>query len=186
MTNAQGQQLSFTVINIGDYSDWVASMQVVQQNLQAVGVKLTPQNLTSTAYFSDLYNGHYQLAYGDQQTFGPSAYYELNNWLNSANTAPIGKTAASNYERYSNKSTDALLNQYAGTTSAATQQSILDQVQQVMLSEVPIIPVVEGVDWYQYDTGSFTGWPTQGNPYAQPAAYAYPDLEQVLLHLEPK
>jgi peptide/nickel transport system substrate-binding protein len=186
MANAQGQQLSFTVINIGDYSDWVASMQVVQQNLQAVGIKLTPQNLTSTAYFSDLYNGHYQLAYGDQQTFGPSAYYELNNWLNSANTAPIGKTAASNYERYSNKSTDALLDQYAGTTSAATQQSILDQVQQVMLSEVPIIPVVEGVDWYQYDTRSFTGWPTQGNPYAQPAAYAYPDLEQVLLRLEPK
>ena len=25
-----------------------------------------------------------------------------------------------------------------------------------------------------------------GNPYAQPAAYAYPDMEQVLLHLQPK
>jgi peptide/nickel transport system substrate-binding protein len=186
MANAQGQQLSFTIINIGDYSDWVASVQVVQQNLAAVGIKLTPQNLTSTAYQNDLFSGHYQLAYGDQLTFGPSPYYELNNWLNSALTAPVGKTAASNYERYSSKSTDALLNQYASTTSASTQQSILNQVQQVMLSEVPIIPVVEGVNWYQYDTGSFTGWPTQANPYAQPAAYAYPDLEQVLLHLEPK
>jgi peptide/nickel transport system substrate-binding protein len=55
-----------------------------------------------------------------------------------------------------------------------------------MLTQLPVIPVVEAVDWYQYNTGKITGWPTPGNPYAQPAAYAYPDMEQVLLHLQPK
>jgi peptide/nickel transport system substrate-binding protein len=186
MTNAAGQKLKLTVINIGDYSDWVASMQVIQQNLKAVGIQLSANNLSSTAFQTALFNGRYQLAYFDQQTFGPSAYYELNNWLNSANTAPIGKTAASNYERYSNKNTDALLDQYATTTSTSEQQNILNKVQEVMLNEVPVIPVVEAVDWYQYDTGSFSGWPTPGNPYAQPSAYAYPDNEQVLLRLAPK
>jgi peptide/nickel transport system substrate-binding protein len=186
MTNAAGQKLSFTVINIGDYSDWVASMQVIQQNLKAIGIQISPKNLSNTDFDQDLFFGKYQLAYYDQQTFGPSAYYELNNWLNSANTAPVGKTAASNYERYSNKTTDALLDQYAGTTSAAKQQQIMNQIQQVMLRDVPIIPVVEAVDWYQYDTGTFTGWPTPDNPYAQPSAYAFPDNEQVLLHLAPK
>jgi peptide/nickel transport system substrate-binding protein len=186
MTNAAGQKLSFTVDNIGDYSDWVASMQVIQQDLKAVGIQITPDNLSNTDFDSEVYYGKFQLAYYDQQTFGPSAYYELNNWLNSANTAPVGQVAASNYERYSNPATDALLNQYSTTTSTATQQSIMDKIQQVMLSQVPIIPVVEAVDWYQYDTGSFTGWPTSSNPYAQPSAYAYPDNEQVLLHLSPK
>ena len=47
MTNAAGQKLAFTVNNIGDYSDWVASMQVIQQNLNAVGIKLTPHNLSN-------------------------------------------------------------------------------------------------------------------------------------------
>jgi peptide/nickel transport system substrate-binding protein len=186
MTNAAGQKLSFTVINIGDYSDWVASMQVIQQDLKAIGIQVTPDNLSNTDFDSDLFFGKYQLAYYDQQTFGPSAYYELNNWLNSANTAPVGKTAASNYERYSNPATDKLLNEYATTTSASMQQSIMNQIQQVMVTEVPIIPVTEAVDWYQYDTGSFTGWPTPSNPYAQPSAYAFPDNEQVLLHLAPK
>jgi peptide/nickel transport system substrate-binding protein len=186
MTNAAGQKLSFTVINIGDYSDWVASMQVIQQDLKAIGIQVSPDNLSNTDFDSDLFFGKYQLAYYDQQTFGPSAYYELNNWLNSADTAPVGKTAASNYERYSNPQTDKLLNEYATTTSASEQQSILNQIQQVMLTDVPIIPVVEAVDWYQYDTGSFTGWPTPGDPYAQPSAYAFPDNEQVLLHLAPK
>ena len=186
MTNAAGQKLSFTVINIGDYSDWVASVQVIQQELKAIGIQITPDNLSNTDFDADLFYGKYQLAYYDQQTFGPSAYYELNNWLNSANTAPVGKTAASNYERWSSPATDKLLNQYATTTDPATQRSILDQIQQTMLTEVPIIPVVEAVDWYQYDTGTFSGWPTPSNPYAQPSAYAFPDNEQVLLHLSPK
>jgi peptide/nickel transport system substrate-binding protein len=186
MANASGQKLQFTVINIGDYSDWVASMQVIQQDLKAVGISITPSNLSNTDYQADLFNGHYQLAYVEQYTFGPGPYYELNNWLNSANTAPVGKQAASNYERYSNPATDKLLNEYATTTSAAMQQSILNQLQQVMLSQVPFIPVVEGVDWYQYDTTSITGWPTSSDPYAQPPAWAFPDNEQVLLHLAPK
>ncbi len=186
MANAAGQKLSFSVINIGDYSDWVASMQVIQQDLKAIGIQITPHNLSNTDFDSDLFFGKYQLAYYDQQTFGPSAYYELNNWLNSANTAPVGKTAASNYERYSNPQTDKLLNQYATTTSTSEQQTIMNQIQQVMLTDVPIIPVVEAVDWYQYDTGSFTGWPTTGDPYAQPSPFSFPDNEQVLLHLAPK
>jgi peptide/nickel transport system substrate-binding protein len=185
MVNAAGQQLSFTIINIGDYSDWVASMQVIQQELKAVGIAVNPDNLTNTTYEQQLYTGKYQLAYAEQPTFGPGQYYELADWLSSANTAPIGQTAATNYERYSNTATDALINQYAATTNTATQHSIVDQLEQVMLSQVPLIPVVEGVDWYQYDTNGFTGWPTASDPYAQPPAWAYPDNEQVLLRLQP-
>jgi peptide/nickel transport system substrate-binding protein len=185
MANSKGQKLSFSIINIGDYSDWVASVQVVQQNLKAVGIQITPDNLTNTAFTAALYAGKYQLAYYDQQSFGPGPYYELRNWLLSTNSAPIGQTAASNYERYKNPATDALINSYAGTTSTTEQHTIVDQLQQVMLADLPIIPVVEAVDWYQYDTSNHSGWPTPGNPYAQPSAYAFPDMEQVLLHLSP-
>jgi peptide/nickel transport system substrate-binding protein len=186
MANAQGQKLSFSIINIGDYSDWVASVQVIQQNLKAVGIQITPDNLTNTAFTAALYAGKYQLAYYDQQSFGPGPYYELRNWLDSANTAPIGQTAVSNYERYKNPATDQLIHSYAGTTSVTEQHNIVNQLQQVMLADLPIIPVVEAVDWYQYSTQHHTGWPTPGNPYAQPSAYAFPDMEQVLLHLAPK
>jgi peptide/nickel transport system substrate-binding protein len=184
MANAKGQKLSFSVINIGDYSDWVASMQVVQQNLKAVGISVTPDNLTNTAFTAALYAGKYQMAYYDQQSFGPGPYYELRNWLLSTNSAPIGQTAASNYERYSNPATDALLHSYAATASTTEQHSIVNQLAQVMLTQLPIIPVVEAVDWYQYNTANHSGWPTPGNPYAQPSAYAFPDMEQVLLHLK--
>lgn len=180
-----GKQLAFSVINIGGNSDWVASLQVIQQELAAVGIKVTVDNLSGTDFDNDLYNGKYQLAY-DNETGGPSPYYELRQWLYSANSAPIGKPAASNWERYSNPTTDKLFNEYAATTSAAVQHHIVDQLEQVMLSDVPVIPITESVDWYQYDTGSFSGWVTQSDPFAQPAPYAYPDNEMVLLRLKAK
>ena len=133
MANSQGQKLSFNIINIGDYSDWVASVQVIQQELKAVGIQLNPDNLSNTDFDADLYNGKYQLAYYDQQTFGPSPYYELRDWLDSAGTAPIGQQAATNYERYSNPATDKLFTQYASSTSETQQHSIMNQIQGVML-----------------------------------------------------
>ncbi len=179
-----GKQLSFSVINIGGFSDWVASMSVIQQELKAVGIQITPDNLAQNDFLSRLYSGNYQLAYY-AQTGGPTPYYEFRQWLYSANSAPIGKNAASNWERYSNPATDQLLNQYAATTDTAAQHQIVDQLQQVVLSDVPYIPITGDVAWFQYNTASFTGWPTPSNPYAIPAAYAYPDMGQVLLHLSP-
>jgi peptide/nickel transport system substrate-binding protein len=180
-----GKKLSFSVINIGGYSDWVASMSVVQQELKAAGIQITPQNLAQNDFTSRLYSGNFQLAYYDQPG-GPSPYYEFRQWLYSKNSAPIGKNASTNWERYINPATDKLLDDYAATTDTATQHQIVNQLQQVLLSDVPYIPVTTSVNWFQYNTATFTGWPTPSNPYALPAAYAYPDMGQVLLHLSPK
>src|ERR1700761_105050 len=180
-----GKQLSFSVINIGGFSDWVADMSVIQQELKAVGIAITPDNLAQNDFLSRLYSGNFQFAYY-AQTGGPTPHYEVRQWLYSANSAPIGKNASSDWERYSNPATDNLLNEYSQTTNTATQHQIMDQLQQVVLSDVPFIPITEEVGWFQYNTASFTGWPSPSDPYAMPDAYAYPDMGQVLLHLAPK
>src|SRR5207253_14466 len=36
----QGKPLSFSMINIGGYSDWVASAQIVESELKAVGIEV--------------------------------------------------------------------------------------------------------------------------------------------------
>ncbi|MGO9558476.1 MAG: ABC transporter substrate-binding protein [Acidimicrobiales bacterium] len=177
-----GQELSFTIVNNGGYSDWVAGVNVIQSDLAAVGIAVKPENLSDTTYLADVDDGNYQLGY-DAETGGPGPYYEERQWLYSPNSAPIGKSAASDWERYSNPATDALIDDYAKTTSTATQQTIVDDLQKVMLADVPVIPVTEEVDWYQYDTENIGGWVTSSDPYAQPAQYASPDWGVVLLHL---
>jgi len=181
-----GKPLSFTMVNIGGYSDWVASALIVQGDLKAVGIKVTPENLSSTTYDADVYNGNYQLAYDGNEAGGPSPYYELRQELYSPNSAPIGKSASSNWERYYNKNVDKLIDEYAATTSSMKQHSIVDKLEAAMVRDIPIIPITEGVDWYQYNTKSLTGWVTPKNPYAKPAAYEVPDWGVMLLHLRPK
>ncbi|HEY3607146.1 MAG TPA: ABC transporter substrate-binding protein, partial [Pseudonocardiaceae bacterium] len=180
-----GKRLSFHVINQGGYSDWVATMQVVIQGAKAAGIEIIPDNLSSNDYNDKLFNGNFDLAYYGE-TGGPSPYYELRQWLYSANSAPIGQQASTNFERYSDPQTDALLDQYGQTTDLAQQKQIIAKLEQVVLTQVPVIPVTESVDWYQYDTSHFTGWPTPQNQFALPAAFQVPDMGIVLLHLSPK
>jgi peptide/nickel transport system substrate-binding protein len=181
-----GKPLSFTMINIGGYSDWVASAQIVQQNLKAIGIKVTPENLSSTTYDADNYTGKFQLSYNGNLSGGPAPYYELRQLLYSKNSAPIGKNAATNWERYINPAVDKLIDSYAATADPAKQHEIVRKLEKVMVTDIPVIPVTEGVDWYQYNTKDLTGWVTEQNPYAQPAAYVYPDWAVVLMNLKPK
>lgn len=180
-----GKQLSFSIINNGGFSDWVAAVNVIETDLKAVGISLTPDNLSDTTWLSDLETGRYQLAYS-WDSGGPTPYYELRALLYSGNTAAIGTSAADDWERYISKSTDALFSTYASTTNSAVQHTVIDELQKVMLDDVPVIPVTEAVDWYQYDTQYIGGWVTPSDPYAQPNQYAVPDWGVLLLHLYEK
>jgi peptide/nickel transport system substrate-binding protein len=181
-----GKPLSFTMINISGYTDWIASAQIVQQELKAIGIKVTTSNLSGTTFDNDMYKGQFELAYNGNEAGGPAPYYELRQELYSKNSAPIGKTASSNWERYSNKKVDQLIESYAGTTSSAKQHAIINQLEAAMVRDIPIIPVTAGVDFYQYNTKSLTGWVLPKNPYAKPSPYEVPDWGVVLTHLKPK
>jgi peptide/nickel transport system substrate-binding protein len=177
-----GQPLSFTIKTISGYSDWDASLQIITQELKAVGISVTVQDENSTPYTTDIQTGKYQLAYagsgGPAASPGPSPYYELRGWLFSGN---IGST---NYPRFKSAAVDALFNKYPAASSSQ-QVQIIHQIQKIMVSQIPFIPTTEGVDWYQYDTTNVGGWPTQSDPYAQPSPYAFPDDGQVVTHLYP-
>jgi peptide/nickel transport system substrate-binding protein len=177
-----GTPLAFTIKTISGYSDWDSSLQLITQQLKAVGIKVTAQDENTTTYTADLQGGHFQLAYGGSggpaPSPGPSPYYELRGLLFS------GSIGVTNYERFKSPSTDTLFNQYS-SANQADQVNIIHQIQKVMVDQVPLIPVTEGVDWYQYDTSHIAGWPTQSNPYAQPSPYQSPDMGVVLTHLVP-
>jgi peptide/nickel transport system substrate-binding protein len=179
-----GKEIKLSIITNGGYSDWVADIQIMAQELDKVGIDATPETPAANTFYADVYAGKYQLAY-NVESGGPTPFYEMRQWLYSKNSAPEGTAAASNWERYDNPSVDKLLNSYGVTTSAATQASIVDQLQNVMVTQYPVIPILEEVDWFQYNSKEFTGYPTKTNPYAQPGLYNEPDWGYVLDNLKP-
>jgi peptide/nickel transport system substrate-binding protein len=173
--------LNLDVITITGYTDWDASLAVIKQELAPIGINLTVDDLAQQTFLDRLFNGDFDLAYYGQAG-GPTPYYELRQLLYSKNSAPIGQQASTNYERYINPAVDALFDQYP-IASDADQVSIIKQIEAAMLHDVPIIPTTEAVDWFQFNDSDILGWPTPSQPYAQPAAFNVPDVEQVLLHL---
>lgn len=174
--------LKLSVITITGYTDWDVNLAVIKQELKPIGINLTVDDLENQAFNSKLFTGNFDLAYDDSQEHGPTPYYELRYVLDSANTAPIGKNATGNYERYKNPAVDRLLNEYP-SASASGQVAIIKKISTYVLKDIPIIPTVGYGNWYQYDNADLQGWPTQSNPYAQPGPYTVPDNEQVLLRL---
>ena len=146
---------------------------------------VTLQTPAQATFYSNLYAGKYQLAY-NAEAGGPTPFYEMRQWLFSKNSAAIGTAAASNWERYSNPATDALLAQYGATTSVTMQKSIIAKLESVMVNQAPVIPVLEEVDWFQYNPTTINNFPTAANPYAQPGLYNQPDWGYVLDKLAPK
>lgn len=177
-----GQPLSFTIQTISGYSDWDASLAIITQELKAAGIAVTVQDENSGPYTTNLQGGKFQLAYagsgGPAPSPGPSPYYELRGLLYSGN---IGST---NYSRFKNATADALFNQYPAD-SPSQQLQVVYKIEKIMDTQFPVIPVTEGVDWFQYETSTFTGWPTAADPYAQPSPYQSPDMGVVLTHLKP-
>jgi peptide/nickel transport system substrate-binding protein len=179
-----GKKLALTIITNGGYSDWVASMQVVTQQLKKAGIDATLQTPAANTFYAEVYAGKYQLAY-NAETGGPTPFYEMRQWLYSKNSAPIGTAAASNWERYNSPAVDKLLNQYFTTTSSASQHAIVAKLENVMVTQYPVIPLLEEVDWFQYNSKDFTGYPSPKNPYAQAGLYNEPDWGYVLDNLKP-
>ena len=175
--DASGKRLSFTLKTVSGYTDWDSSLAVVKQQLKAAGIEVKIVDEDSGQLLDELKNGKFELGYWGQAA-GPLPYYEMRNNLFSGD---IGST---NFERFKSADVDAALAKYPGA-DAAGQQAIIKQLATVMANEVPLIPVVESVDWYQYDTTDIGGWATPDDPFAQPAPWNTPDNGVLLTHLYP-
>lgn len=185
--NSAGKQLAFTIIDVGAYPDQVSGSQEVARELSQIGIKLTQENLSTPTESADLTNGKFDLASGGPpqlSTDGP--YGILRGLLYSPESAPIGKPASLDYERFQSASENALFNKLSTVTNVAQEEQIVKQLQAPMLTDVPFLPLMDAVADNQYNSGFATGWPTAANPYANPSPTTQPDEAVVLLHLVPK
>jgi peptide/nickel transport system substrate-binding protein len=103
--------------------------------------------------------------------------------LSSGQSAPIGQSANSNFERWNNSATDTLLTQYNSTSDLGQQKQAMYALEKVFVEQLPVIFLVNEPYFYEYNTVKYVGWPTQSDPYAEPSPYQYPDDEIVLLTL---
>ena len=181
--DSHGHKLSFSVTVPGDYSDYVADLQIAQQNLQAAGIALTLNKVSDDAFRTDRATINFQLLMTGS-FFGPTPYYYYEPLLHSTH---IGGANGTNWSGWKDAATDQLLTQYASSTDPSVQTQDIQKLSDIMASDLPVIPVLDAVQFFEYSTKHWTGWPTPSNLYAIGSAYplAAGDNEQVILHLTP-
>jgi len=132
-------------------------------------VKVSIKAPQPAGYQQNINNGQFDMAMGGMGN--GDVYQAFNSLMSSDFYQPVGKSTVNNYERYRNADTQKLLDEYRATTDTAKQQQILDQLQQIVYDQLPVIGMYYGGLWGLFNTGKFVGWPSAKDPYMAPQNY---------------
>jgi len=189
--DASGKVLSLSIDVVAGWNDWDQDVQFIVNDLNKAGIKAAMNSESGfTPYYTAITTGAYDAAISWTNS-GPTPYYAYLALLDSANAAPQ-VAVGTNFERWDAKSsngystkTDQLLQQYQATSDPNAQMQAIQGIEDIVVSQLPVIPLTVNVYWDEYTTTHFTGWPTAANPYDSGAPYTMPDEENVILHLTP-
>jgi peptide/nickel transport system substrate-binding protein len=180
-----GQQLSFTLQVPTGWTDYIQDSQIIQQELGQIGIKVNTETPSVSTDYNDVETGHYQaaLVYGWTES---DPYYVYDYLMSSSESAPVGQVATfnANSERFDDPKANQLIEELAKTSNVATQHQIVDELQQISFSQVPVVSLVSAASWFEYQTNHYVGWPGPKDPYADPSA-TYPDSLLLVTHLRP-
>ena len=157
MSGYHGQTLTLQVPD--GWTDWMAAIQVLAQQLGAVGIKVTPTFPQYASRTANLTGGNYDLAIDNNAGLDSTPWTYFQRVYN----LPIAKqqTAQLNWERFSSPA-DWKLVQQAGTTpltDTATLKSIYSQLEKHFLQQLPQIPIWYNGAWFQGNSTYWTNYP---------------------------
>ncbi|POH62955.1 peptide ABC transporter substrate-binding protein [Cryobacterium zongtaii] len=170
LVDADGVQAKMTITTPNGWTDWLRAVQEIQKQYVAIGIDVKINQPQPAAYFQAVQNGDFDVA---MTSFGGngSVYQGYYNLLSSDFLQPIGTTAPSNYQRYSNPEVDRMLTEFRTTVDADRQKELAGELQEVMYNDLPVISVYYAGLWGLVSDKSFTGWPDADNPYMTPTPY---------------
>jgi len=181
--HGSSQQVAFSLEYPSSYSDWMTDCQLLQSDMSKIGVKVSCDGVSYQRFTADTSTGKYAATF-DTST-GPNPYQELNQVfaVGAKGLPKVGQSNNNeNIERFDDPTAVKALGALATTNpsdTAATQKQE-DILEQIMVQQVPVIPLFASTYHADFVNGPLTGWPSNSNPYLCVACYAA--QEQLLLN----
>jgi peptide/nickel transport system substrate-binding protein len=179
-----GKTISFSISDPVPYSDYYTDDQLIARQLNNLGFNVKVDGIgNATVWAADVANGTFDttIHWSNQ---GPSPFEFLDEWMDNSLTAPVGKPAGGDFGRFSDPAAQAAIAQFSGSSSASVQAAAITKMEQIMTTQVPVVPLLYGGAWSEVSTRNYTGWPTASNPYMPPAPQT-PYMEYTVTHLQP-
>jgi peptide/nickel transport system substrate-binding protein len=165
---ASGYKGQTITIEVPDgWTDWMAAIQLIAQDLNAIGIHAKAIFPSYTARTTDLTDGTYDLAIDNNA--GPSS--DPYAYFFRVFRLPIEKqqTAQDNWERDNNPQAWAIVQKLDSTpiSDTAARQAMFSQLEKIFLQTLPEIPLWYNGAWAQWNTDVWTNWPSSTNPNDQ-------------------
>lgn len=179
-----GAPLSYELVVVSGWSDWVRAAQLVRRDLEAVGVEVRVRTLDFSPWFEQLQMGRFDLTIG-WSVDGPTPYPFYRGLMSAETKRPVGVAAPQNWHRFASPEADRLLTAFESATDPAEQVRLAYALEAEFSRSLPAIPLFPGPSWAVYSTRYATGFPTPEHPYAPAAPRPATENLLVLVNLEP-
>lgn len=186
LVDPDGKPVAIELLTNSDFPDYVAAAEMIARTWGELGIDVTLRPAPFGDWYGSLSNGTFDA--GISYTFsGTSPVDFYDQLLGGQHATPAGQPAgANNYSRYANPELDALISEAKTTADVDEQAELVDEMQEIVAADLPVIPVFVPPVFYQYNTSRFTGWPTEDDYYAAGPPSALPDRLVVITTIEPK
>jgi len=174
-----GKPIEFTFLVQNGWTDWIQAAQVVQQNLNALGLTVNVQTPAPDTVEEQRGLGNFDMAFAVHGG-SCSMYDNYHDYFYSKASAPIGQKAPTNWIRWEDQNTDKLIDQLRQSPDEAAQKQAVFGLEKILTTQFPTVPLWYGAHWFQYSTKNAVGWPNEKDPYAGPT-----DSLLIITHLKP-
>ncbi len=157
-----GSKIALEVTCPFGWTDWMEAISVISDSCKAAGINVEDVTPDYGAWNTALQTGTFDMT--------------LNNWAAMSNTPwtlynllfrhPIqDQMQSGNFGRYDNQTVFDLVDQLAEVQSSdvAGMKAVCSQIQTIMMTEVPMIPLWYNGLWAQYSDAVWTNWPVDGS-----------------------
>ncbi len=155
-----GSKVELRVTCPNGWTDWMEAINVIATSAQAAGINIKAQTPDYGAWNTELQGGTFDMT--------------LNNWAAMSNTPwtlynllfrhPIQEQMQSgNFGRYNNQQMFDLVDNLAKIpmSDEAGMKKACSQIQELMLTDMPMIPLWYNGLWAQWSNATWTNWPTE-------------------------
>jgi peptide/nickel transport system substrate-binding protein len=167
LVSRSGKPLPNFKILIGapGWTDYISLADNLAVQLKSIGIKSTVLQEPYSTYANDLDKGNYDFAISWGNGNSSTPYYQYYYMFSPKQSAPIGKVAATDWERFTSPAITKALNSYSSSSSVTAQKSDMKAIEKQVLTNIPVVPLTGRANWLDYQTRTFTGFPTKANPY---------------------
>jgi peptide/nickel transport system substrate-binding protein len=178
--------LALTVPTSSGFGDFLGAAQVIANQLGHAGIHVTVNTEAELAWRNDQALGQFQLTLkANGGTVNPFDFY--NFALNYTLSGPVGQKASRDYGRYQNQAVQSGFEAWAAAAPGSPELRAAEAgIEEVMVNDVPVIPVAFSASMAFWRTNNVTGFPTDSDRYTrQPFGNSDSGARLVLAHLRP-